>query len=271
MKKQQEETQKQAALQEEQNKKAAQEALVAQQEEQKKKEAEAKSALETQKQFEKNYPIIAHKVGLGDVKFFWNKEYGEPINKENLTTYKEDYIQVLFGNDLANKIILEFENTNNKRRTEVGVLLLKRSFLPKDSFLDSEYNFLTAAYNKFFVYKSELLKKRIASSKGFATVLFKGDKDGIHTIIFSIGITDIDLKDAKKVEKLPIKDEEKKKEQKKETSKKTEKVTPSEPKEDLYFSSCKEAKAAGHYNLREGQPGYSSKLDRDGDGVACEK
>jgi hypothetical protein len=37
------------------------------------------------------------------------------------------------------------------------------------------------------------------------------------------------------------------------------------------FSSCKAAKAAGAAPLYRGQPGYSSKLDRDDDGVACER
>lgn len=37
-----------------------------------------------------------------------------------------------------------------------------------------------------------------------------------------------------------------------------------------YYSSCKEARAAGAAPLYAGQPGYSSSLDRDGDGVACE-
>ncbi|MGW3466925.1 excalibur calcium-binding domain-containing protein [Saccharopolyspora sp. NPDC000995] len=37
-----------------------------------------------------------------------------------------------------------------------------------------------------------------------------------------------------------------------------------------YYPSCKAAKAAGVAPLHRGDPGYSSKLDRDGDGVACE-
>lgn len=37
------------------------------------------------------------------------------------------------------------------------------------------------------------------------------------------------------------------------------------------FASCAEARAAGAAPLYAGSPGYSSKLDRDGDGVACEK
>ncbi|MCK9926684.1 excalibur calcium-binding domain-containing protein [Frankia sp. Mgl5] len=36
------------------------------------------------------------------------------------------------------------------------------------------------------------------------------------------------------------------------------------------FGSCAEARAAGAAPLYQGQPGYSSKLDRDHDGVACE-
>jgi Excalibur calcium-binding domain len=36
------------------------------------------------------------------------------------------------------------------------------------------------------------------------------------------------------------------------------------------FSSCKQAKAAGAAPLYRGGPGYSSKLDGDDDGVACE-
>lgn len=36
------------------------------------------------------------------------------------------------------------------------------------------------------------------------------------------------------------------------------------------FRSCAEARAAGAAPLRRGQSGYNPKLDRDGDGVACE-
>ncbi|NQX65005.1 thermonuclease family protein [Paenibacillus alba] len=40
---------------------------------------------------------------------------------------------------------------------------------------------------------------------------------------------------------------------------------------EVYYNNCTEAKAAGAYNIKKGEPGYSSKLDRDHDGVACEK
>jgi len=36
------------------------------------------------------------------------------------------------------------------------------------------------------------------------------------------------------------------------------------------FSSCAEARAAGVAPMRRGDPGYSLRLDRDGDGIACE-
>ena len=37
-----------------------------------------------------------------------------------------------------------------------------------------------------------------------------------------------------------------------------------------YFSSCREARAAGAAPVRRGDPGYSGRLDRDNDGIACE-
>jgi hypothetical protein len=36
------------------------------------------------------------------------------------------------------------------------------------------------------------------------------------------------------------------------------------------FASCAAARAAGAAPVRAGQPGYSRRLDRDGDGVGCE-
>lgn len=40
--------------------------------------------------------------------------------------------------------------------------------------------------------------------------------------------------------------------------------------EDVYYANCAAVRAAGAAPIREGDPGYSRKLDRDGDGVACE-
>ncbi len=39
----------------------------------------------------------------------------------------------------------------------------------------------------------------------------------------------------------------------------------------VYFKSCAEAKAAGAAPMRRGQPGYREALDRDKDGIACDK
>lgn len=36
------------------------------------------------------------------------------------------------------------------------------------------------------------------------------------------------------------------------------------------FANCAAARAAGAAPVRRGDPGYSSRLDRDGDGIACE-
>lgn len=42
------------------------------------------------------------------------------------------------------------------------------------------------------------------------------------------------------------------------------------PGADAYYPNCAAARAAGAAPLHRGDPGYSRKLDRDGDGVACE-
>jgi Protein of unknown function (DUF1524)/Excalibur calcium-binding domain len=42
------------------------------------------------------------------------------------------------------------------------------------------------------------------------------------------------------------------------------------PAPDVYYQNCSAVRAAGAAPILMGQPGYSSKLDRDGDGIACE-
>lgn len=46
---------------------------------------------------------------------------------------------------------------------------------------------------------------------------------------------------------------------------------PAPVQENLNFGSCADAKAAGYSHIPAGHPAYSSKLDRDGDGIACDK
>ncbi|WP_404977822.1 excalibur calcium-binding domain-containing protein [Asticcacaulis sp. BE141] len=38
----------------------------------------------------------------------------------------------------------------------------------------------------------------------------------------------------------------------------------------VYYANCSEARAVGAAPLKRGEPGYRPKMDRDGDGVACE-
>lgn len=40
--------------------------------------------------------------------------------------------------------------------------------------------------------------------------------------------------------------------------------------QSVYYANCSAARAAGAAPIYAGQPGYSRKLDRDGDGIACE-
>jgi hypothetical protein len=43
------------------------------------------------------------------------------------------------------------------------------------------------------------------------------------------------------------------------------------PPASAYYANCAAARAAGAAPLYRGQPGYRSALDRDGDGIACER
>ncbi|MFC4809586.1 excalibur calcium-binding domain-containing protein [Paenibacillus sp. GCM10023250] len=47
--------------------------------------------------------------------------------------------------------------------------------------------------------------------------------------------------------------------------------TPATPSTPVTYENCAAVKAAGKAPLYKGQPGYSTQLDRDGDGVACEQ
>jgi hypothetical protein len=50
-----------------------------------------------------------------------------------------------------------------------------------------------------------------------------------------------------------------------------EAVPPPEPiVESVSYANCAAVRAAGADPIHRGDPGYSSKLDRDGDGIACE-
>lgn len=40
---------------------------------------------------------------------------------------------------------------------------------------------------------------------------------------------------------------------------------------EVYYANCQAAKDAGAAPIRRGEPGYARKLDRDGDGIACDK
>ena len=48
-------------------------------------------------------------------------------------------------------------------------------------------------------------------------------------------------------------------------------ATPEPEPQKEFYANCKAVKAAGAAPLYRGDPGYSEDLDRDGDGIACEK
>ena len=46
---------------------------------------------------------------------------------------------------------------------------------------------------------------------------------------------------------------------------------PAAQKGETIFARCADAYAAGYKNIPRGQPGYAPHLDRDNDGIACER
>lgn len=57
---------------------------------------------------------------------------------------------------------------------------------------------------------------------------------------------------------------------KKTTTKKKTTTATKKSSGDVYYKNCSAARKAGAAPLYEGDPGYRKKLDRDGDGIACE-
>jgi hypothetical protein len=53
------------------------------------------------------------------------------------------------------------------------------------------------------------------------------------------------------------------------TKKTTEKKDAAEKPASVYYKNCAAVRAAGKAPIRRGDPGYSSKLDADGDGQGC--
>lgn len=49
------------------------------------------------------------------------------------------------------------------------------------------------------------------------------------------------------------------------------KERPEQEQTQAYYKNCKEVREAGAAPIHKGQAGYSTKLDRDGDGVACDR
>lgn len=55
------------------------------------------------------------------------------------------------------------------------------------------------------------------------------------------------------------------------TTKKSVPKTSYQGTSSVYYPNCTAARKAGKSNIRRGQPGYARHLDRDNDGIACER
>lgn len=68
------------------------------------------------------------------------------------------------------------------------------------------------------------------------------------------------------------KEEEKEQKETEEKARKQQpQAAPSQSNGSVYYKNCSEVKAVGKAPLHAGDPGYSYKLDKDRDGIACEK
>ncbi|MEC3498606.1 excalibur calcium-binding domain-containing protein, partial [Bacillus thuringiensis] len=65
-------------------------------------------------------------------------------------------------------------------------------------------------------------------------------------------------------------DEQARKQQEEQKAQQTQTQPTSGNTSSAYYKNCDAVRAAGKAPLYKDQPGYSRKLDRDGDGVACE-
>ncbi|MGO4273900.1 MBL fold metallo-hydrolase [Paenibacillus sp. TAF58] len=114
--------------------------------------------------------------------------------------------------------------------------------------------------NKYGHPTAEVLKR--LSDKGIKT--YRNDEQG--NIIFTTNGKNITVSSGEgKTVTLPVKGETASTSP---TSKPT--VVPKQQEAKVVYNNCTEVKAAGKAPIHIGDPGYSSKLDRDNDGVACE-
>ncbi|HFK1742003.1 excalibur calcium-binding domain-containing protein [Bacillus thuringiensis] len=79
------------------------------------------------------------------------------------------------------------------------------------------------------------------------------------------------LDEQRKQEEAQRQQEEQKKQQEAARAKEQEQQKAAPKQEKVHFANCTDANIAGYYDITPDSPAYASHLDRDGDGVACER
>lgn len=81
----------------------------------------------------------------------------------------------------------------------------------------------------------------------------------------------IEAEKTKKAEEQKRLEEQRKQEEAQRQQEEKKKQQAATKQEKVQFANCKDANNAGYYDITPESPAYASHLDRDGDGVACER
>lgn len=131
--------------------------------------------------------------GLGDTLSVYKEKYGENAGSEMLARFDNDYVLVTFIEKRAMNVTLQFEATNQPRRTREEALAIAEPLMPYDATKIDEY--VADSGSEIIVYKSELLANIfeedafINAEKGtFITILKPSiNDDGYFGVVLATG------------------------------------------------------------------------------------
>ncbi|WP_051870783.1 hypothetical protein [Geobacillus vulcani] len=114
--------------------------------------------------------------GLGDTLDVFERNYGENAGDQEMARFQNNYILPMFLDGQAWNIKIQFEATDQPKRTMKEALSVAQAFIPKDAQKVKEYD-QPEMGRKVIEYKSELLKQRFPDS----------DPPGTFIVIASYG------------------------------------------------------------------------------------
>jgi|GEM_PF-3558210 len=127
--------------------------------------------------------------GLGDTLDVFEMNYGENTGDQEMARFQNDYILPIFLDGKAWNIKLQFEATNQPKRTMKEALAVAQGFIPNDAQKVKEYD-QPEMGRKIIEYKSELLKQRFPDSNppGTFIVIASYGEAGKENEVFGLTI-----------------------------------------------------------------------------------